>query len=509
MNTNTYIKRGWRYAAVILLIMQSCNNILDIKPVENNISESFYSNEEEIKQAIVGIYGRLGRDGTNTDFPTDYYLLASEDRSDMRYLGGEETSAQNDQLELRKYLITPFSGTVERIFARLYAMIKEANNLLYFTNEQEYVRYRAEATFLRAYAYAELARSFGSVALVTSPMENAEAIQLPRASLEDIYAQIVADLQYAAENLEPFYTNDDAGRVGSVAAKALLGQVYMTMAGYPLQNSNANVLAEQTFADIIDQVEQRFSPTYADIFSLENENKYDLFSIQFASGNQGLGSSLPGYITNSASGSTPFPEWAYPTFRQLGQDLRVDSILVNEMKHDHDERLAASVDTGYWDNLNPATRRWVSRNVLTKFLEKDISNDRIKDWNDYPRNFPVIRPADVLLLYAEALVKNSKTALALPYVNKIRNRAGLNPLSAGITLEAIKQERKMEFIGEGRRFFDLVRWGKEDAITELKEFTKHYHANTNAQQPAERDLLLPIPQRELNTRQNWNQNDGY
>src|SRR5690606_19339388 len=140
---------------------------------------------------------------------------------------------------------------------------------------------------------------------------------------------------------------------------------------------------------------------------------------------------------------------------------------------------------------------------------KDMTNDRIKDWNDYPRNFPVIRPADVFLLYAEALVKNGKTALAVPYVNKIRARAGLSPLNASMTLEAIKQERKMEFIGEGRRFFDLVRWGKEEAITELKNFTKHYHANTNAQQPAERDLLLPIPQRELNTRQNWSQNEGY
>lgn len=509
MNTNTYIKIGWRYAAVILFSMQSCNNILDIKPVENNVSESFYSNEQEIKQAVVGIYGRLGRDGTNTDFPTDYYLLASEDRSDIRYLGGEETSAQNDQLELRKYLITPFSGTVERIFARLYAIIKEANNLLYFTGEQDYVRYRAEAAFLRAYAYTELARSFGPVALVTTPIENAEAIKLPRAPLDEIYAQIIADLQYAAENLEPFYANDDAGRVGSVAAGALLGQVYMTMAGYPLQNANASVLAEQTFAGIIGQVEQRFSPDYAGVFSLTNENKYDLFSIQFASGNQGLGSSLPGYITNSASASTPFPEWAYPTFRQLGQDLRVDSVLVNQMKRTADKRLAASVDTGYWNSLNQNTRLWISRNVLTKFLEKDMTNDRIKDWNDYPRNFPVIRPADVFLLYAEALVKNGKTALAVPYVNKIRARAGLSPLNASMTLEAIKQERKMEFIGEGRRFFDLVRWGKEEAITELKNFTRHYHANTNAQQPAERDLLLPIPQRELNTRQNWSQNEGY
>ena len=489
--------------------MQSCDNILDIKPVENNVATSFYSSETEIKQAVVGIYARLGRNGTNTDFPTDYYLLASEDRSDIRYLGGGETSAQNDQLELRKYLITPYSGTVQSIFARLYAMIKEANNLLYYTEEGSYMRYRAEAAFLRAFAYSELARSFGPVGLVLEPVENGVATQVERTPLVDIYKQVIQDLQYAAANLEPFYTDDDAGRVGSVAANALLGEVYMTMAGYPLQDEGAYVLAEETFEGIIEQVTQRFSPEYADVFTLENENKYDIFSVQFASGNQGLGSSLPGYISGSGSSSTPFPEWAYPTFRQLGQDLRVDSVLINEMIKNQDKRVASTVDLGYWNSLDPENRRWISSTILTKFLEKDRTNERIKDWNDYPRNFPIIRPADILLQYAEALVKNGKESSAIPYINKIRERAGVSLFTSGLSLEDIKRERKFEFIGEGKRFFDLVRWGKEEAVSTLSAFAKHYHSRTNGQLPTERDLLLPIPQVELNTRTNWKQNEGY
>src|SRR5690606_17052215 len=163
-----------KYSALLAFLMvgQSCNNILDITPIENNISDSFYSNELEINQAAIGIYARLGRNGTNTDFATDYFLLASEDRSDIRYIGGGETSAQNDQLDLRKNLTTPFSGIVENIFSRLYSLIKEANNLLAHTQEGEYMRYRAEACFLRAYAYSELARAFGPIAIVTAPIEN-------------------------------------------------------------------------------------------------------------------------------------------------------------------------------------------------------------------------------------------------------------------------------------------------------------------------------------------------
>lgn len=493
----------------IIGISHSCKDILDVKPIENNVSNSFYSSELEIKQAVTGIYARLGKNGTNTDFATDYFLLASEDRSDIRYLGGGETSAQNDQLDLRKYLITPFSGTVVNIFSRLYSLIKEANNLLAHTAENEYLRYRAEASFLRAYAYTELARSFGPVAIVTRPIENAEAIALPREPLEVVYAQIIQDLEYAAANLDPIYTGADAGRVGSLAAKALLGQVYMTMAGYPLNDHSAYEKAETTLAGIINEVNQRFNPDYSTLFTLENENKYDLFSIQFASGNLGLGSSLPGYITNSGSGASPFPEWTYPTYSQQGQDLRVDSVLVNEMINNKDKRLAASVDTGYWSSLNTANRTWVSRNVITKFLEKDNTNEKISSWNDFPRNFPIIRPADVILLYAEALIMNNKATEAKMYVDQIRTRAGLPLLPGSPTLDDLKRERKFEFIGEGKRFFDLVRWGEEEAINTLSNFARHYHANTNGQLPTRRDLLLPIPQNELNTRSNWTQNEGY
>jgi len=485
-----------------------CNkDVIDIDPIENNTANSFYQNEVEAKQAITGIYGRLGRNGTNTDFATDYYWLASENRSDLLYLV-EGTSAQNDQLELRKYLISPNSGTVSGIFGRLYSLIKDANSLLFRTKEGEYTRYRAEARFMRAFAYFELVRSFGPVALITEPIENKDAVVLPREEPQAIYAQIIADLEYAAANLNKFYTGADAGRVGSVAANALLGQVYMTMAGYPLNDASAYAKAETVYAGIIADVDTRFNPNYSQIFTLANENKNDIFSIQFASGNN-VGSSLPGFITSSPSSGSPFPEWTYATYNLQGQDVRVDTVLVKEMKAQGDKRLMASIDTGFWNSTNTATRTWVTKNIVTKFLEKDNTNVRIKSWNDFPRNFPIIRPADVYLYYAEALVANGKSGMAKTYVDKLRSRAGLPVLANPPVLADIKKERKSEFIGEGRRFFDLVRWGEAEAIGILTGFAQRYHSQTNGQLPSKKDLLLPIPQNELNTRSNWDQNFGY
>lgn len=490
------------------LVLGACKSNLDITPVENNTAGQFYTNEIEAKQAALGIYAHLGRNGTNTDFATDYFWLASENRSDLLYIAGE-TSAQNDQLELRKYLISPNSGTVSAIFARLYAMIKDANNLLNRTNDGEYMRYRAEASFLRAYAYFELVRAFGPVAIVTKPIENRDAVLLVREPETKIYDLIISDLQYAAANLSKIYTGADAGRVGSLAANALLGEVYMTMGGYPQNDATAYAKAESVFSGIIADVETRFGPTYAGLFTLTNENKYDLFSIQFSSGNTLTGSSLPGYITSSSSSGTPFPEWAYSNYTQQGQDMRVDTLLIKEMKANKDLRLNVSIDSGFWNSTDVTKRAWVAKNIVTKFLEKDNTNSKIKAWNDYPRNFPIIRDADVFLLYAEALIRNGKAPAAKYYIDKIRTRAGIGVLPANPTLDDIKKERKYEFIGEGRRYFDLVRWGETDAIATLAEFARHYHSNTNGQLPTKRDLLLPIPQNELKTRNNWDQNFGY
>ncbi|MES2279230.1 MAG: RagB/SusD family nutrient uptake outer membrane protein [Bacteroidota bacterium] len=496
-------------ALLIMAGLSSCKKNIDIAPIENNTSNTFYSNEIEIKQATMGIYARLGRNGTNTDFATDYFWLASENRSDLLYIAGE-TSAQNDQLDFRKFLITANSGTVSTNYARLYQVIKEANSLLYYTTEGSYPRYRAEACFLRAYAYSELARAYGPTALVTKPIENAEAITLPRAPLSEIYTQIITDLQYAASHLDKVYTGTDAGRVGSLAANALLGQVYMTMGGYPNNDATAYPKAEAVLSGIITDVNARFAPVYAQLFTLANENKYDLFSIQFASGGLGTGSSLAGYITSSASSATPFPEWMYSSYSLQGQDMRVDSDLVKTMKTNKDLRFTASIDTGYWSALPSVTNRtFIVKNIITKFLEKDNTQTTIKSWNDQPRNFPILRDADVYLLLAEALVRDGKASDAKQYVDKIRTRAGLAILTAAPTLDDIKTERKYEFIGEGRRYFDLVRWGETEAINTLTAFNTHYHSKLNGQAPTKRDLLMPIPQNELKTRSNWTQNFGY
>ncbi|WP_448787274.1 RagB/SusD family nutrient uptake outer membrane protein [Bacteroides graminisolvens] len=497
------------------LFLGGCADTINIFPVENNTADQFYKTEFELKQAVMGIYARLGRNRTNTDFPTDFYLQCSEGRSDNWY-SANIPNAQRDQCDLRYFQVTDATSLNETNYSRLYQIIKEANNLLVKATA-DYSRFRAEASFLRALAYFELVRAYGPQPIITTPITNEEAKHLSRQPITEVYAQIISDLEFAMNTLADFYTGEDAGRVGAVAARCLLGQVYITMAGYPLNDQTAYEKAEAVLSSIMDKVKTRLAPNYADIFDVNKENCYDLFSIQFASGGQNIGSSMAGYVTTSSGSSTCFPEWAYAGYSQQGQDFRVDSLLIKQMRVVGDLRLETCVASGYWNTVkhgytaNDSAKYYVERDILIKYLTKDNTNSTIKSWNDYPLNYPVLRVADAYLLYAEALVKNNKASQAKEWINVIRKRAGLTPLNTDPTIDDIMYERRCEFLGEGKRYFDLVRMGEATFVGTLKGFSNQYEHVTvlGANNPDKRDMLLPIPRTVRNIHTSWDQNYGY
>lgn len=498
----------------IALSMGSCSDTIDIYPVENNTADQFYSSEFEMKQAIIGIYARLGRNGTNTDFPTDFYFQTSESRSDNLYYA-TLANAQRDQVDMRIFHVNDVTGLNTSIYGRLFQMIKDANNLLDKAPET-YVRYRAEASFLRALAYFELVRAYGAQPIITTPITSDEAKVMQRQPVEDVYAQIIQDLEFAGANLEQVYTDDDAGRVGSLGAKCLLGYVYVTMAGYPLNDNSAYSKAETVLSGIMSAVKNRFASDFSYIFDVNKENTYDLFSVQFASGGKGVGSSLAGYITTSGSSGTSYPEWAYSGYSLQGQDFRADTILVKNMKAEDDKRLETSIADGFWTTIDhgytseDSVSYYSVRSIIIKFLTKDNTNTSIQAWNDYPLNFPILRVADAYLLYAEALVNNNKAGQAKEWIDAIRIRAELEPLSSSPTTDDIMYERRCEFLGEGKRYFDLVRMGETTFVSTLKNFSDHYdHTSMGASNPTEKDMLLPIPLTVRNINKTWDQNTGY
>lgn len=176
-------------AFVIILGLSSCGDEINIFPVENNTADQFYSSEYEMQQAVVGLYARLGRNGTSTDYPTDMYYEASESRSDNLYYA-TMANAQRDQVDMRNFQCTDNTALNTSIYARLYQIITDANTLLEKSNEK-YTRFRAEARFMRALAYFDLVRAYGPQPILDHVVSASEAKKYDRSPIADPLAELI------------------------------------------------------------------------------------------------------------------------------------------------------------------------------------------------------------------------------------------------------------------------------------------------------------------------------
>lgn len=489
------------------LLLSGCNNVLNIAPEAHNSVADFYQNESDFNQGVIGIYNNL------LPLPGDSYWNLAEMRSD-NIVVTVGLNVQRDYADINGFSATSQTGQFEAGWSDYYSIIYRANVVLSRLPTMTFARvpqFTAEARFLRAMAYFDLVRLWGAVPLATKEVSISEAKNLPRSPIADVYQLITDDLTFAAANLPDVYTNTfagDKGRATKWAAKALLGKVYLTMAGYPLKQADKLALAKQQFADVIAQEGVSASvpaiaPNYKSMFQTANDNKYWLFEVQYISGVGGLGGTAP-----SDMGFQYPSQWV--TYQPFGPDASVNPNLLGAGWPKADTRKAATLDSGYVDTKT----KFVSPRIqFTKFLEKGTTAPT--GTRDYPNNYPVIRYEDVLLMQAEVLNEGvaagaSVPAQALTYLNRIRTRAGVKALTT-VSKEdfrlALERERRWEFAAEGQRWFDLVRTGR--AIAVMNQFIK----DNGVRHPSpldEHDLLFPIPLQEMQINPGfWQQNPGY
>lgn len=477
----------------------SCNeDLIDINPLTNNTANSFYADENQMNQAVMAVYNAY------MPIPVSSNWYLSEVRSDntLEINGG---GAQRDWADIGFFTATSQTGAFATAWTNLYSVVYRANlvlaNGVKFEGSAKVNQYQAEARYFRALAFFDLVRFWGDVPLVIRPLSIAEAKAMPRTAKADVYKQIVEDLVFASTNLPDVYATADKGRATKYAAKSILGRVYLTMAGYPLKQTDKLALAKKELADVIAKESAYFTfPTnYRDLFTVAGENKSNPFEVQYLSGGVGLGSSVPGVqafqYPSQWSAFTPID----------GFDGQPEPTLLSSYAST-DVRKAATLDSGYVEIKTGASS---NRIQFTKFLEKGYAgmiNNR-----DYPTNFPVIRYNDVLLMYAEILNEESgPTAEAVAILNRIRTFAKapkVNPTTKEEFRLAIEKERRIEFAAEGLRWHDLVRTGR--AIEVMNAFVIR-NAYKMAKPVNENDLYYPIPQSEMLINPGfWQQNAGY
>jgi hypothetical protein len=455
--------------------------------------DKVYKSEKDFEAALAGCYQSINGPAT-----TNVYLgdIISDNVYVTRY------NPTGDLPDFDKLSFSALNGTLSGYWSDNYKTIERVNFLIdkiatSTIEEQKVKRIIAEARFLRAYSYFNLVRIFGDVPLHDKPVDINKVYDVPRSKAEDVLKLAIDDLK-EAENVDSYRAPDElakkGGRVTPVAAKALLGKVYLWQKDF--QN------AETTLGDIVEN-SGSLGLALENLSTLYDPdkpfNKEIIFSINYAR-STGLGSP---FVSTLIPYNTPpgiYPNITVPTGSGFGM---IEPFVASKFLPS--DKRSSLIDSAIFTNLgikdtNIYSLKYVD--PLTTFNSLSGSNTII------------LRYADVLLMYAEALNENSKTALAYQYINQVRVRAGIGDLPAGYSkaqmFKALADERQKEFLLEGDRWFDLRFRGIDFLKQAMNDF------KPNAYLPRNRDIvikdnyiLFPIPEDQIQIKPLLKQNDGY
>jgi hypothetical protein len=467
-------------------------------------SDAFFLSQEDFENSLIGAYDPLQATYAN--------VILGEIASDNTHAGGESATDVIGWQQVDRMIHTEVNDNLDDIwdfnFAGVYRasyIIENADNDVEFDTKAQII---AEAKFLRAYFNFELVKWFGGIPIKPEgKFELGEERSIPRSTVEEVYAYIENDLIQAIPDLAE--QAPQVGRASKFAAHALLGKVYL------YQNKFAE--SAQQLQAVINSGQYHLYGTqegedFLNLFEFFVENGPEsVFEIQYT-GAQGAGfGCLQCSEGNVAVGFSGVRGYNGPVFESgfgfnLPTQEAVDAFSDNDLR-----KQLTILDIEAWKAEFEAQEVIVTYNIGNqdpvtghtgfynrKYLPRE--NDNLPDVNlTHPNNYRAIRYADVLLMAAEALNRGGiDDALARDYLNQVRERAGLAPTDASgsILLETIYLDRRLELMGEGHRFFDLVRTGR------AASFIDGFQENKNE--------VFPVPLEEIQFAQgNWEQNTGY
>ncbi len=477
-----------RYIFITILIMTAlvgCEDSLDFEIKDSLTLENYFQTEEDAVSSVTAVYDALG---DLSLYKSRLWLVQDIASDDCNALSTwNDPNAQ----QFQSYTLDPTNNYLEGIWQASYQLISRANlsiDRIPEINMAESLRSRlvGEAKFLRALAYFNLVRLFGDVPLVLETKTDIDEYLLPRASSEDIYTQIINDLTAAEKVLPKNYTGSNKGRATRGASMGMLAKVYLTRQDWQL--------AAEKSKDVIDMNVYELWDDYKDNFREANKNgKESLFEVQFYSAQQSENTQI---VISGLPSIYAFPAG-------VGIILPTDDLLDRFEEGDYRYDVTFFEEYSYFGN-----------NTFDPHIWKHWDQDAYEpdETGQSGANFPVMRYAEVLLMYAEALneANNGPTAEAYDAVNQVRERArngeeGVVADLQGLNYEefrdAVLNEKRLETVNEGQRWFDLKRTGK------LIEYVNR--AKGGQADPQPHHYLFPIPQREIDINPNLSQNDQY
>ncbi len=499
-------KRFIVLVAVVLLFTQCKKELLTVDPTIPLVTvDNYYKNEVEAVN---------GANATYTPLSAIYNGAAwhiGDIMSDDADLGGGGGGDGLETSELDNFNVNSFNPIMNTMWAQCYYGVLRANlviervPLVPVMSENIRKRCIGEGRFLRALYYYHLVRVFGDVPLYTNVITVEQATVIGRSPRQDVYNQIIADLKIAETQLPNTYSGADKGRASAGSAKGLLAAVYLTLG----DKTNAAAKAKEVI-DNKSLYGYDLWTNYGDNFSLDTENgKESLFEVQYRSGGGqwsdfGAGHKLNTFFAPRAQDIVQSSGygWNVPSkdFADAYEKTGSAYSTITDKRRNATMWIPGDQFSGY---TQPAqlVGSPLGLNVRKYFVPVANTLGDNGGWT-CALNVPIMRYAEVLLIYAEA----AGPALGKPAADMVRARAGLAPLPAGLSdaqwLAAIYNERRLEFGFEMHRWYDLLR--HPDANYFLTVMRAAGKTNIQA-----KHRYMPIPQGERDKNANLTQNTGY
>jgi hypothetical protein len=501
---------------LMAVLLGSCNKFIDDKPITSLTTDNAYKTASDMENVLAGCY--------NTFYGTDYYqwenVMLSDVRSDNAYPGGgnEETFYDYDRF------ILPPSNTHNSVHWRaLFNGIARCNILLDKINavsdpaltDIRRKQIIGEASFLRAFHYYQLVKLFGGVPIeLLSNTADPAVTRKPRASVTEVYNQIVSDLTTAVTNLPDSY----GGSASINKVRATKGAANATLAKVWAQRSDRDYSKVLTYCDAVinSPAGYQLMSNYADLFDGAHYlNSESILEIPFEEGN--------GPVSNWGIELYLAPEDGWQKYCVPSKDLVAAYDAEGDaVRKDANIIFMALPSDG--DTSNPRTiwadENWNPCQDLSVTVPFNYKQKHPAGWASGD-DYYLLRLADIILLKAEAQNETGNTGGAAASVNLIRSRVGLAPVSGSLSQvdmkTAILNERRLELAFEAQRWDDLVRAGVATTVMHaLNEFT-YSCVNNSPGDPVKMDYshctkdrwLMPIPQVERDANPNLEQNPGY